>query len=60
LGLVKVKCLDGLNGTWRGQHTGHQYRFTDIIRECWVDKRDMPYLLTWKGPNGEQIFERVT
>ena len=57
---MKVRCLDSLNGTWKGQHTGHPYKFTDIVREHWVDKRDLSYLLAWKGPNGEQIFEQVT
>ena len=59
MGLAKVRCLDGLNGTWKGAHTGHPYKFTDVVRECWVDKRDLPCLLAWKGPEGERMFEET-
>jgi len=50
---------DGLQGTWRGKHTGRPYRFTDAVRANWVDVRDVPHLLTWKGPEGEQMFREV-
>jgi len=50
---------DDLRGTWPGQHTGHPYKFTVEMRQQWVDRRDVPYLLAWKGPEGEQMFEEA-
>jgi len=57
---VKIGCLaDDLRGTWKGRHTGHRYRYTETARENWVDRRDVPYLVGWKGPEGEQIFREA-
>jgi len=30
------------------------------MRQQWVDRRDVPYLLAWKGPGGEQMFVQLT
>ena len=54
---MKIEYSGIASGVWLGKHTGHRYAFNKGRRENWVDKRDLNTLLSWRDPEGDQVFK---